>query len=88
MTTTPRYASHYLRLGAWRCAYPLLTSCRDGMVKLEPFTQEVAGTVFFSGEIQLVCNELPLSPRCEDISIEQAQSLIARYGDWKIVLPT
>lgn len=87
MAPVSRYASHYLRLGAYRCTYPLLSLCGDGRVELESFTQEVAGTVFVSGEMSLVCDELPLLPRYEDISIEQAQEVVSRYSGWALALP-
>ncbi len=83
----PRYAAHYLRLGAYRCPYPLVTDCGDGEVCLEPFVEEVAGTIFISGALHLVSDALPLAEEYEDISLEQARDLIGRYRDWKIILP-
>lgn len=84
---TTRYASHYLRLGSWRCTYPLLTRCDDGTIQLEPFSQEVASTIFVNGEIRLVCPDYPLQSSYEDISLEQAQEQITHYQGWQIILP-
>ena len=77
---TPRYASHYLRLGRYIARSVLVESLGSGRYRLAPFSAELERTIFLSGTLRLECATCPLSE-------EELQGLLDEHEGWTLLLP-
>ena len=72
---TPRYASHYLRLGRYIARSVLVESLGSGRYRLAPFSAELERTIFLSGTLRL------------EVTWRELQSLLDEHEGWTLLLP-
>ena len=86
---TPRYASHYLRLGRYIARSVLVESLGSGRYRLAPFSAELERTIFLSGTLRLECATCPLSEEGtpEEVLWRELQSLLDGHEGWTLLLP-
>ena len=86
---TPRYASHYLRLGRYIARSVLVESLGSGRYRLAPFSAELERTIFLSGTLRLECTTCTLSEEetPEEVTWRELQSLLDGHEGWTLLLP-
>lgn len=86
---TPRYASHYLRLGRYIARSVLVESLGSGRYRLAPFSAELERTIFLSGTLRLECATCPLQAEeaPEEVPWRELQSLLDEHEGWTLLLP-
>lgn len=88
-TPSPRYASHYLRLGRYIARSVLVEELGAGRYRLAPFSAELERTIFLSGTLRLECASCPLQAEeaPEEVPWSSLQSLLEEHEGWTLLLP-